>query len=46
VSLRISDRAKKEVMGGKWGWERRRGWEGRRKKHGYTRNRKYWLLQG
>jgi hypothetical protein len=28
VSLRISDGAKKEGMGRKGAWERRRGWEG------------------
>jgi hypothetical protein len=42
--MRISEGAKKEGMGGKGGWERRGG--GKRKKHGYIRNRKYWLLQG
>jgi hypothetical protein len=46
VSLRISDGAKKEGMGGKVGRGRSKGWEGRRKKHGYTRNGKYWVLQG
>lgn len=46
VSLRISVITKKEGMGGKGAWGRKRGWDGRRKKRGSTRSRKYWVLQG